>query len=94
MSKPCYASPVEKPNKYTDPLDTCCMFHSEMHKPDRHLFTLKVCCRLSALQLLSKGHLRTLKHVKISSSADAGLLLAAPSTNSIFSLKKNERMTS
>lgn len=94
MSKPCYVSPVEKPNKYTDRLDTCCIFHSEMHKPDRHLFTLKVCCRLSALQLLSKGHLRTLKHVKISSSADAGLLPAAPSTNSIFSLKKNERMTS
>lgn len=89
------SSPAEKLNKYTDPLDTgCILFHTEMHKPADHLFTLKVYCRLSALQLLIKGRLRTLKHVKISSSADAGLLPAAPSTNAIFSLKKNERIRS
>lgn len=54
--KPGCTSPVEKLNKYIDPLDTrCIVFHTELRKPDCHLFTLKVCCRLSALQLLIMG---------------------------------------
>lgn len=51
----------------------------------------------SALQMICPatahyGMLRTSKHVKISSSADAGLLPADLGTNSISSLEKDERM--
>lgn len=51
----------------------------------------------SALQMICPatahyGMLRTSKHVKISSSADAGLLPADLGTNSISNLEKDERM--
>lgn len=39
------------------------------------------------------GLLCIVKHVKSSSSGDAGLLLADPEANSIHGFKENERMT-
>lgn len=57
-----------------------------MHRADSFIHVGSVICHATA----HYGLMRTLKHVKNSSS---GLLPADPEADSIFNLKENERMT-